>query len=275
MPIASSASWSRPATKRLEPVIVLPHREVDGRHRQQRPRQERDQRRDRQPQRGGVVAALAEERDRRDHGGRDDGEQIAGRPAPLRPGLHGADEDPERRIYPQLHGRRLDDQAEADRQHAVRRDVRRRAEPRARGQDLAQLGQRVRGCELGALGAAGDGDDLGRLVQPELADAVDGSDPGRLALAERDDDQRREQADARVWIAVGGGDRAQAILDQAHGVVTHRECGAEAEQQCPHVVCVRLQDTIRISWLVLFRRRPASSVTVTMSSMRTPKRSGR
>ena len=43
-------------------------------------------------------------------------------------------------------------------------------------QDLAQLGQRLRGCELGALGAAGDGDDLGRLVQPELADAVDGSE---------------------------------------------------------------------------------------------------
>ena len=148
-------------------------------------------------------------------------------------------------------------------------------EPRARGQDLAQLGQRLRRCELGALGAAGDGDDLGRLVQPELADAVDGSDGGRLAVAERDDEQRREQADARVWIAVGGGDRAQAILDQAHGVVTHRERGAEAEQQCPDVVCVRLQDTIRISWLVLFRRRPPSSVTVTMSSMRTPKRSGR
>ena len=94
-------------------------------------------------------------------------------------------------------------------------------------------------------------------------------------LAERDDDQRREQADARVWIAVGGGDRAQAILDQAHGVVAHRERGAEAEQQRPDVVCVRLQDTIRISWLVLFRRRPPSSVTVTMSSIRTPKRSGR
>jgi transposase len=99
--------------------------------------------------------------------------------------------------------------------------------------------------------------------------------PRRLALAERDDDQRREQADARMWIAVGGGDRAQAILDQAHGVVTHRERGAEAEQQCPDVVGVRLQDTIRISWLVLFRRRPPPSVTVTMSSIRTPKRSGR
>ncbi len=77
------------------------------------------------------------------------------------------------------------------------------------------------------------------------------------------------------WIAVGGGDRAQAILDQAHGVVAHGERGAEAEQQCSDVVCVRLQDTIRISWSVLFRRRPPSSVTVTMSSIRTPKRSGR
>src|SRR3954464_4195965 len=35
------------------------------------------------------------------------------------------------------------------------------------------------------------------------------------------------------------------------------------------------QDTIAISWLVLFRRRPPSAVTVTMSSMRTPKRPGR
>ena len=148
-----------------------------------------------------------------------------------------------------------------------------------RGRDAricAQLRQRLRRCELGALGAAGDGDDLGRLVEPELADAVDGSDGGRLTLAERDDEQRREQADARVWIAVGGGDRAQAILDQAHGVVAHGERGAEAEQQCSDVVVdVRLQDTIRISWVVLFRRRPPSSVTVTMSSIRTPKRSGR
>lgn len=32
---------------------------------------------------------------------------------------------------------------------------------------------------------------------------------------------------------------------------------------------------MRISWLVLFRRRPPSLVTVTMSSIRTPKRSGK
>ena len=38
---------------------------------------------------------------------------------------------------------------------------------------------------------------------------------------------------------------------------------------------VEAQDTSRISWLVLFRRRPALSVTVTMSSMRTPNRPGR
>ena len=139
----------------------------------------------------------------------------------------------------------------------------------------AQLGQRLRRCELGALGAVGDGDDLGRLVEPELADAVDGSDGRRLAVAERDDEQRREQADLCLRIAVGGRDRAQAFLDQAYGVVAHGERGAEAEQQCPDVVGVRFQDTIRISWLVLFRRRPPSSVTVTMSSMRTPKRSGR
>ncbi len=35
------------------------------------------------------------------------------------------------------------------------------------------------------------------------------------------------------------------------------------------------QVTIRISWLVLLSRRPPSSVTVTMSSMRTPNRPGR
>jgi hypothetical protein len=58
------------------------------------------------------------------------------------------------------------------------------------------------------LGAAGDGDDLGRPVQPELADAVDGSDGGRFAVAERDDERCREQADPRLRIAVGGGDRA-------------------------------------------------------------------
>ena len=36
-----------------------------------------------------------------------------------------------------------------------------------------------------------------------------------------------------------------------------------------------LQATIRSSWLVLFRRRPPSSVATTMSSIRTPKRPGR
>jgi hypothetical protein len=35
-----------------------------------------------------------------------------------------------------------------------------------------------------------------------------------------------------------------------------------------------LQATIRSSWLVLFTRRPPSSVTVTMSSISTPNRSG-
>jgi hypothetical protein len=96
-------------------------------------------------QRGSVVAALAEERDRRDHGGRDDGEQVAGGPAPLRPGLHRADEDPQRRVHPQLHRGRVDNEAQTDGQDAVRRDVRGDSEPRARGQDLAQLGQRLGG----------------------------------------------------------------------------------------------------------------------------------
>ena len=39
--------------------------------------------------------------------------------------------------------------------------------------------------------------------------------------------------------------------------------------------CGLLQATMCISWLVLLSRRPPSSVTVTMSSMRTPKRPGR
>jgi hypothetical protein len=51
--------------------------------------------------------------------------------------------------------------------------------------------------------------------------------------------------------------------------------GRQPDQERPDVGRVCGQDTIRISWLVLFRRRPPSSVTVTMSSMRTPKRPGR
>ena len=45
--------------------------------------------------------------------------------------------------------------------------------------------------------------------------------------------------------------------------------GVTSSHACPS------GSTIRISRLVLFRRRPPSSVATTMSSMRTPKRPGR
>ena len=52
----------------------LPEREIDGRHRQQRARQERDERRYREPQGGRVVAAVGEEGNRRYDRGGDHGE---------------------------------------------------------------------------------------------------------------------------------------------------------------------------------------------------------
>jgi hypothetical protein len=60
-----------------------------------------------------------------------------------------------------------------------------------------------------------------------------------------------------------------------------RSRGGEGARSCLRRVgvagagAVRAQCTIRSSWGVVFSRRPPSSVTVTMSSIRTPKRPGR
>jgi hypothetical protein len=53
----------------------------------------------------------------------------------------------------------------------------------------------------------GDREHLGGVVQRQLVDVVDRPDARRLAVAERDDQQRREPADVGLLVAVGGGER--------------------------------------------------------------------
>jgi hypothetical protein len=77
----------------------------------------------------------------------------------------------------------------------------------------------------------------------------------------------------RASDAVGHGDRREPLLGLAHRRAREAERAAELEDERLQRACVLArQPTICSSRGVLFRRRPPSSVTVTMSSMRTPKR---
>ena len=91
--------------------------------------------------------------------------------------------------------------------------------------------------------------------------------------SERDHHRGRQHDDASVRSAGRGDDPGEALLRLAHGRAGQAQRAPELEHERVQIAGpLGGQCTICISRVVLFRRRPPSSVTVTMSSIRTPKR---
>ena len=126
-----------------------------------------------------------------------------------------------------------------------------------------------------ALGLVDDVVERRDLIEPERPGELrDRLDRRRARRAERDDERGGQDDDARVARVVRRGDALQTLLRLAHRGAGEAQRAAELEDERVELALVA-QATIRISREVLFRRRPPSSVHVTMSSMRTPKRPDR
>ena len=167
---------------------------------------------------------------------------------------------------------------QADRRHRDHDD---------RGEDVVPGGPGVVADEeRGRIAPEGDGDhradDHDRREVPEpgrdpdqasvpepLEQIRDQPARGRVAHAELDDvvaEQGCDDSGEQEREPDGGSrDRARLAEQREDAGADHR---ADAEEGCP----ADAHATIWSSWDVLLKRRPPSSVTVTMSSIRTPKR---
>jgi hypothetical protein len=149
--------------------------------------------------------------------------------------------------------------------------------------DAPQAQEALARIDVAALGVLHEVVEGGDLVQAQRAGELrDGLDRRPAGATEGDDQCGRKHDDARAARAAGRRDRAEMAL----GLADWRAGEAERTPELEHerVQLAELdgrgpssrvgggQWTIRSSCGVPLNRRPPSSVTVTMSSIRTPKR---
>ena len=156
----------------------------------------------------------------------------------------------------------------------VREDGHRRAVTGRHRVDRAQPAQPLRRLDLAALGLVHDLVQSRDLVEAQRARELRrGLDRRPSGPSERDHHRGRQHDDASVLSAGRGDDPGEALLRLAHGRARQAQRAPELEHERVQIAGpLGGQCTICISRVVLFRRRPPSSVTVTMSSIRTPKR---